>query len=318
MPRFLPLFRLAVLAALCAASSSLVQAGNWPQWRGPRGDSVSGEIGLPVRWSEDSGVVWKASLPEWGTSSPSVWDNALFVTTEAEGKLLLLRFDAQTGDLVWTRQVGAGVAGRKVPDGDKRAAKFHELHNLASPTAALDGERVIVHFGNGDLASYSFDGDQHWKRNLADDHGRYTIWWGHANSPLLYQNLVISVCMQDSLAGAAKQLSPSYLVAHDKQTGDLVWKTPRMTRADAEECDSYTTPVLHTVGGQTQMIVMGGNQLDAYDPATGQQLWHLPGLVGGRTITGPTVGNDTVFATVGMRGPLCALNLTPTGPSPGR
>jgi hypothetical protein len=38
-------------------------------------------------------------------------------------------------------------------------------------------------------------------------------------------------------------------------------------------------------------------------------LWHLPGLVGGRTITGPTAGNDTVFATVGMRGPLHAVRL---------
>ena len=35
------------------------------------------------------------------------------------------------------------------------------------------------------------------------------------------------------------------------------------------------------------MIVMGGQVLDAYDPATGKRLWHLPGLIGNRVITWP-------------------------------
>ena len=54
---------------------------------------------------------------------------------------------------------------------------------------------------------------------------------------------------------------------------------------------------------------MGGNQLDAYDPNTGKQLWKKEGLNGGRTITGPTIEQNTVFATQGMRGPLVAFNL---------
>jgi outer membrane protein assembly factor BamB len=56
---------------------------------------------------------------------------------------------------------------------------------------------------------------------------------------------------------------------------------------------------------------MGGNQLDAYDPATGKQLWLLPGLVGGRTVTGPTVGDGTIFATRGLRGALFAVKPRP-------
>jgi len=52
---------------------------------------------------------------------------------------------------------------------------------------------------------------------------------------------------------------------------------------------------------------MGGNQLDAYDPVSGQQLWFLPGLVGGRTVTGPTVAHDMIFTTRGLRGPLIAV-----------
>ena len=34
--------------------------------------------------------------------------------------------------------------------------KFHQLHNLASPSPVTDGETVVVHFGNGDLAAFDF------------------------------------------------------------------------------------------------------------------------------------------------------------------
>ena len=54
---------------------------------------------------------------------------------------------------------------------------------------------------------------------------------------------------------------------------------------------------------------MGGNQLDAYDPATGQQLWYLPGIVGGRTITGPALGPELVYVTEGQKGELLAVKL---------
>jgi outer membrane protein assembly factor BamB len=52
---------------------------------------------------------------------------------------------------------------------------------------------------------------------------------------------------------------------------------------------------------------MGGHQIDAYDPATGRQLWFLAGLPGGRTVTGPTAAGDMIYATQGMRGPVLAI-----------
>jgi outer membrane protein assembly factor BamB len=281
---------------------------NWPQWRGPRVDSTSSEHDLPLNWSDTSGVVWKVPIPEWGTSTPAIWNDAIFVTTQTEeGALLLMRLAKADGHTVWSRQVGTAETPR---DAEKRTVqKFHRLHNNASPSPTTDGEVVIAHFGNGDLAAFDFEGHELWKHNLQKEYGTYTIWWGHANSPVLYENLVISVCMQDSLAGASENLAPSYLVAHDKRTGQEVWKTPRMTEADAEQCDAYTTPIFYRAEGKTEMIVMGGNQVDAYDPATGKQLWYLPGLVGGRTITGPTVAHDMVFVTPGMRKELTGIKL---------
>ena len=104
---------------------------------------------------------------------------------------------------------------------------------------------VVVHFGNGDLAAYDFDGKQLWHRNLQKDHGQYTTKFGHANSPVLSGELVISVCMQDALRRERPdEPSPSYVVAHDLLNGEQRWKTMRMPDLDGERCDSYTTPIL--------------------------------------------------------------------------
>jgi outer membrane protein assembly factor BamB len=303
--------KIAAAFLVMLAAAPWCGAGDWPQWRGPDGDGRSRETGLPTHWSETENIAWKTPLPPWGTSTPAIVGDAIFVTSENEGALLLVRIDKATGKIVWTRQVGSGKANRGA--GKKRSSKYHPSHNLASPSPVSDGQRVIVHYGNGDFASYTFDGHQEWKRNLTDDYGPYTIWWGHANSPILFGNEVVSVCMQDSLEGSGRPIAPSYVVAHDKRTGQPLWKVMRMTGADAESCDSYTTPVLTRSAGRPQMIVMGGNVLDAYDPTDGKRLWELTGLVGGRLITGPTLAGDLVYVTVGMRGPLEAVKLGGNG-----
>lgn len=303
---------LACSLTLWAGVTNLVLADNWPQWRGPDGTGVSQELDLPIVWHESRGIVWKTPLPAWGTSTPAIWGEAVFVTSHtAENELLLLRLDAKTGEIVWKQIVGSGEAPRdrgksKGPSRDKQ--KFHQLHNLASPSPVTDGKTVAVHFGNGDLAAFDFEGKRLWQRNLQEDYGGYTIWWGHANSPVLYKDLVISVCMQDSLADLRDKPVESYVVAHDLRSGKERWKLTRTTKAKAEECDAYTTPLLVTLNDKQQLVIMGGNQLDAYDPATGKQLWVLEGLVGGRTVTGPTAAHGLVYATRGMKGEMIAVD----------
>jgi len=287
------------------ARCPLLSAEEWPVWRGPRGNSTSLEAGLPASWTATQNILWKTGLPEWGTSTPAVWGDALFVTSHAGDKLLLVKLHSRTGEILWQRQVGQATAERTGPKREKQ--KFHQLHNLASPSPTTDGHLVVAHFGNGELAVYDFDGDRKWSRNLQTEYGAYTIWWGHANSPVIFGDLLISVCMQDSLADLGDREVESYLVAHDLASGELRWKSARMTGAKAEEADAYTTPILIDVDGQQQLVVMGANQLDAYDPLTGKQLWYLPGLVGGRTVTGPTYAEGLLYVTRGMRGPLLAI-----------
>ncbi len=295
-----------------AILTQCASAENWPQWRGPAGTGVSDETNLPIVWREDRGVVWKCRLPEWGTSTPAIWENAIFLTSHTDDdRLVALRIDKTSGRIVWTREVGQGVAVREAP---KRAQqKFHRLHNLASPSPVTDGESVVVHFGNGDLAAFDFAGKLLWKRNLQEDYGDYSVWWGHANSPILHGGLVISVCMQDSLADLQKTPVESYLVAHDVKTGEVRWKQPRMTGAPAEQADAYTTPLLIQTETGPQLVVMGGNTLDAYNPADGQRLWWMNDLVGGRTVTGPTYSHGVIYTTQGMRGPLLAVKIGKSG-----
>jgi outer membrane protein assembly factor BamB len=304
---------LRLLALLVLALPSALIAGNWPQWRGPDGNSVSQETNLPLIWSEATNIRWKTPLAPWGNSTPAIWNDALFLTTHEEPAMRVMKLNKQSGTVEWSHQIGEGTSKR---EGEKREQKFHRLHNMASPSPVTDGDVVVFHFGSGDLAAFDYQGKLLWQRNLEKEYGTYTIWWGHANSPVLYKDLVISVCMQDSLLGLKDAPSPSYLVAHHKRTGREMWKSQRMTKADAEQCDSYTTPLLRPTPSRLELVVMGGNQLDAYDPATGKQLWFLGGLTGGRTITGPTYHEEFVYATQGQRGPLVAVKAAGTGELP--
>ncbi len=295
-----------------AGFASAADTADWPQWRGPRFDGTSPETGLPWQWSESNGIAWKCKLPEWGNSTPVICGDAVFLTSHVDEKeLLLLKIDRVSGRIEWTRQVGSDSTpriklGHKTEE-QRRRSSYHASHNLATPSAATDGELVVVHFGNGDLAAYDCAGNRLWYRNLQNDYGKYTIWWGHANSPLLFGDLVISACIQDSLKDLPEPHSLSYVVAHDKRTGKEVWKTLRPTDARSEPCDGYTTPIPWQNHGRPEIIVMGGQMLDAYEPTTGKRLWYLPDLTGNRVITNPVTGHGMIYATQGMRKPLLAV-----------
>ena len=74
-------FRLVCVAGIIATSMAVVGA-NWPQWRGPSGLGVSDESGLPTTWNEHANVAWSAALRGLGSSSPIVWGDQVFVTSQ--------------------------------------------------------------------------------------------------------------------------------------------------------------------------------------------------------------------------------------------
>ena len=107
------LVSLGAFASLGAAAPEASRAGDWPGWRGPNGRGVADAGDLPTQWSQTQNVRWSAKLPGWGTSSPVIYNNRLFVTSQVEenGKksLLTLCFDRDTGKELWRHDFGLGA-----------------------------------------------------------------------------------------------------------------------------------------------------------------------------------------------------------------
>ncbi|MCA9225142.1 MAG: PQQ-binding-like beta-propeller repeat protein, partial [Planctomycetales bacterium] len=99
-----------MLAAIAGglAVTALVQAANWPEFRGPTGQGHATAQNLPTEWSDTQNVVWKQPLPGEGWSSPALVDGRLYLTAaipvengkEGDRSLSLLILDAQSGRLL--------------------------------------------------------------------------------------------------------------------------------------------------------------------------------------------------------------------------
>src|SRR5712692_10704827 len=76
-----------------------ILAQDWPEFRGPTGQGISDERGLPVTWSETKNVKWKVAIPGKGWSSPAIQGDRIWLTTATEdGKSLrAICIDRNTG-----------------------------------------------------------------------------------------------------------------------------------------------------------------------------------------------------------------------------
>jgi len=77
-----------VVGFLVTSTAGFANSSNWPQWRGPDGQGVSGETGLPVEWSNKKNVKWKTPIAGRGHSSPIVWGKKIFLTTALDGEVI--------------------------------------------------------------------------------------------------------------------------------------------------------------------------------------------------------------------------------------
>ncbi|MCY2994848.1 MAG: PQQ-binding-like beta-propeller repeat protein, partial [Planctomycetota bacterium] len=107
----------------------------WPCWRGPNAAGVADGRKLPLRWSRTENVRWSVKLPGWGTSSPVVYGNRVFVTSESEvggqKSLLTLCFDRRDGQQLWQHDFGFGVD-----------QPTHKKSNLAVNTPAVTADAL--------------------------------------------------------------------------------------------------------------------------------------------------------------------------------
>lgn len=296
------------IPALMLLTSSLAEAKeeNWPQWRGPNHNGVSTATGLPTTWNQSENVVWSKKLPSWSGGSPVVWGDRIFLTSPNSGeeiqggeKLLLGCLSTKDGEVLWQRTLDEGNA-------------YFRKHNNTTPSPVTDGERVFAITGTGVVRAFDMEGTALWQYDLQDQYGDFGLMWGYASSPLLHDGaLYVEV-----LHGMHTD-EPSYLIAFDAAKGAVLWRVERPTDAVGESPDAYTTPVVLEHGGQTQIVISGGDYITGHDPTTGKELWRAGGLNPGkewnyRVIGSPIAINGMIYAT-SRRNPVLALRAGGTG-----
>lgn len=275
MTRLIPIVPVALAFVLPLSGS------DWPQFRGPNGSGVSDDTGLPVEWSRDKGIRWKAALPSRGVSCPVVADDRVYVTCSSgkrDDKLHVLCFDAKTGKQLWHRQLAA-----------TGGTSHHEKTSMAAPTPVADATGVYALFATGDLAAFDADGTLRWYRSLAGDYPAITNQVGMAASPVL---------VKDRLIVPMDNEGDSFLAAVDIKYGKNLWK------ADRPNGINWVTPLVREANGKTEVLFAGGNGMTAYDAVNGEKRWVYKD--GGGSIPTGSIAGDTLFLP---RGGVTAVKL---------
>jgi outer membrane protein assembly factor BamB len=233
-------------------------------------------------------VAWSAALGGLGSSSPIVWRDQVFVTSQI-GRLpvtggahpMLARDDAtlvtrerpiggrraETSDpaapIVFVVESFSQSDGRRLWEYRFEARgpfpTLHEKHNLATPTPVTDGEHLFAWFGTGQLVALDMRGRAVWSKHLGEEYSPFDINWGHGSSPVLHRGLVILLCDHESA---------SYMVALDARTGKQRWKADR-----GKGRASHSTPLVVPGASGDELVVNSSERIDGYDLATGALLW---------------------------------------------
>jgi len=245
---------------------------NWPRWRGPQQDGHSAELDLPVKWT-DSNVVWKTQLPGSGQSSPIVWGDRIFLTAALDQgrERVVFCVDRNSGSILWQQTAWKGD-----PE------KIHVMNSWASASCVTDGQIVVAFFGRGGLHAYGVDGKPLWSHDL----GKFEGPWGTAACPIMVDDLVVQNCDADVDAR---------LVAFDKRTGKEAWRTKR------RDYRGWSTPIVIPAGSRRELVLNGHEGVQAYDPATGRELWFCKSPVGRGEPTVTPVG-DGLCVVNGLKG----------------
>lgn len=272
------LLGLAAVLLFCATGADS------PQFRGERAAGVSQEAGLPTTWSDDENIVWRAPLPGYGASSPVTLGDRIILTgysgygtgnTEDADPSDLRRhvtcIDGTKGEVIWDTTIAS-------QPGDRSYRGFVALHGYASATPVTDGEAIYAYFGKSGAVAVDLNGKLLWKADCGDR----THSFGSGASPVLYDDLLIVNASVES----------GCLIALNKKTGDQVWQSGKVNAA-------WNTPLLVEVDGRRELVISMKGKVQAYDPETGEPLWHCDGIPD--YVCPSAIAHDGVVYAIGGR-----------------
>ena len=291
MKKFIALFIYCIITIITASAQ---EQENWARFRGPNGQGISKETGLPVNWSSTENIAWKTDIPGEGWSSPVVWNNHIFLTTATEeGKNChVIAVDRKTGKILWNNIVFT-----------QKPNQFrHDMNSYSTPTPVTDGKSVFAVFSGGSIVALDFDGKILWINSDLDYYSQH----GMGTSPILYGELLL-LAVNPTNREAPKGLGwqqpwdKSYLLALDKNTGKERWRGKRGLSRIA-----HSTPAIMKVNGKDQIISAAGDVIQGFDPANGNLIWTIDND-GEPCVPSTVIGDGLVYTSTSNTAPIKAV-----------
>ncbi len=234
-----------VLAVLI---TGIVQAADWPTFRGPNSSGLSPDTNLP-EFGPGKFELWKTPLPP-GHSSPVIVGKRIYLTGYENEKLFTFALDRDSGKILWRREAPR-----------PRQEPLHKSNSPTSASAASDGRNVYVFFTDFGILAYGPDGESKWQAPL----GPFNNPMGQSATPILSGKTLLVPCDQES---------GSFFIALDKDTGKVKWRIERPDFARG-----FSTPLLYKPkDGPQQVIIAGSYRLVAYEVDSGKEVWWVSGL----------------------------------------
>jgi outer membrane protein assembly factor BamB len=246
-----------VVAIVMSLSYGSVFAADWPWLYGPRRDQTSEQKGLLRTWpAEGPKLIWSIPLGV-GFGGPAV----------VGGNVYLLDRDEKVGDTLRVLDLASGkelwTFAYEAP------GTFMFAGSRTTPT--VDGAYVYTVGPMGDLYAISTKTRSPvWHKNIWKDFGGAAELprWAIVQNPLIYGDLLI----------VAPQTAEAGVVAYDKLTGALKWKSAALSGIPG-----YVTPSIVKVAGEDQLVMITAavgrghiardGSVNGLDPRSGKVLW---------------------------------------------
>ena len=267
---------------IAARSAAPARAGDWPAWRGPKGDAISSETNWTSEWPADGPKkLWTAQVGI-GFSAISVADGRAYTMGHAPNDPDKENKEELTDDTVWCFDATTGNVIWKQSYPCKLVANLHEGGPASTP--AIDGNHVYTLSKQGHLFCFdSAKGDIVWKLELSKLLDVEMPAWGFSGSPRVFEDKLI--------------LDAGPTIALNKNTGELIWKSKDFVVG-------YGSPTLFTVGAEPLVAVLNNQFLTVLRVKDGSLVdkapWTTPYATSACTpIVEPTDAGATIFISTG-------------------